>query len=371
MQQFLARLFARLMKSWSWILLIVLTILIKWASWYPVWVEKNYSLGVYPFISKLQRILFGWIPVSVGDLFYAFLVLIIIYKTGRFFKLLFQRKLTRSYFGAGLQQAIFFTLFVYVFFNLLWGLNYNRRGIAHQLGLEVKPYTIADLDTLTTVMKDRINYYAETVTEAQRDSFNRKSRLFSSATEAYSFAKEKFPFLSYPHHSIKPSLFSYLGNYLGFQGYYNPFSGEGQVNTTVPRFLEPFVTTHEIAHQLGYGKENEANFVGFLACRAYPNNAFRYSVYFDMYNYAIGEVYRSLDTALIRKLITGLHPQVIRDKKELREFFSRYNNPVEPIISWGYGNFLRANNQPSGKRSYNEVVGWLIAYYKKFGTDAL
>lgn len=370
MQKFLTRLFSRLMKSWSWVLLIVLTILIKWASWYPGWVEKNYSQGIYPALSRVQRFLFGWVPFSIGDLFYAFLMLIIILKTGRFFKLLFQWRLTRRYFGTGLQQVIFFVLFVYVFFNLFWGLNYNRKGIAEQLELKVNRYSLADLDTLTNVIQERLNQYAAFVTEAQRDSFNRKRRLFQSSTAAYQEVAEQYSFLKYNSPSIKPSLFSYLGNYLGFQGYYNPFSGEGQVNTTVPRFLEPFVTTHEMAHQLGYAKENEANFVGFLACRAYDNNAFRYSVYFDMYSYALGEVYRS-DTALVRAFQEKLHPQVRKDQLELRAFYRKYRNPVEPIIAWGYGHFLKANNQPSGKRSYNEVVAWLIAYYKKFGKAAL
>jgi len=370
LQKFLARLFARLMKSWSWILLILLTILIKWASWYPGWVEQNYSNGVYPVLSRVQRILFGWIPVSVGDLFYAFLVLVIIFKTARFFKLLFRRQLTRSYFGTGLQQAIFFMLFVYVFFNLFWGLNYNRKGIAYKLDMEVKTYSVQDLDTLTSTMVQRINFYAARVSEAQRDSFNRKKTLFNAAAEAYTYAAKQFPFLNYQTKSLKPSLFSYLGNYLGFQGYYNPFSGEGQVNTTIPRFFEPFVATHEIAHLLGFAKENEANFVGFLACRAYPNDAFRYSVYFDMFNYAIGEMFLR-DTALGKKYYTAVHPQVIADRKEWRRFHSRYSNPVEPVISWGYGQFLRANNQPLGKKSYNEVVASLIAYYKKFGIDAL
>lgn len=358
------------MKSWSWVLLIVLTILIKWASWYPGWVEKNYSQGIYPVISKVQRVLFGWIPFSIGDLFYAFLILIILVKTFKFFKLLFTRKLNRKYFVAGLQQAIFFGLFVYVFFNLLWGLNYNRKGIAYQLGLEVRQYTIADLDTLTTIIQERVNKYGDFVTEAQRDSFNRKKILFNSANKAFGVVAKEHSFLKYSSKSIKPSLFSYLGNYLGFQGYYNPFSGEGQVNTTVPRFLEPFVTAHEMAHQLGYGKENEANFVGYLACKSYDNNAFRYSVYYDMYNYALGEVYRR-DTALARAFQQKVHPQVKKDQQEFRDFYRRYRNPIEPIVMWGYGHFLKANNQPAGKRSYNEVVAWLIAYYKKYGTAAL
>ena len=52
-------------------------------------------------------------------------------------------------------------------------------------------------------------------------------------------------------------------------------------------------------------------------------------------------------------------------------FYRKYENPVEPLITWSYGHFLKANNQPAGKQTYNEVVAWLIAYYKKFGVDAL
>lgn len=370
MQQFFARLFARLMKSWSWVLLIVLTILIKWASWYPGWVETNYSRGIYPLMSKIQRFLFGWIPFSMGDIFYAFLILLIIYKTIGLIKAIIKKRVNRKYFVGGLQQVIFFLLFMYVFFNLFWGLNYNRRGIAYQLKLEVKPYTLADLDTLTTVIQQRANYYAGFVTKEQRDSFNKKRILFSTAAEAYVELGKKYPFLKYKVRSVKPSIYSYLGNYLGFQGYYNPFSGEAQVNTTIPHVLEPFVTTHEIAHQLGYAKEMEANFVGFLACRSTESNALRYSVYFDMYNYAVTEVARR-DTALALAFKAKRHPQLVKDVEEYKAFFKRYKNVVQDVIMSGYGEFLKANNQPSGKRSYNEVVAWMIAYYKKFGVDAL
>ena len=370
MQKFLSRLFHQLMKSWSWVLLIVSAIVIKWVSLYPDWVEANYTYGIYPVISKVQRFLFGWIPFSIGDLFYACLITVVLFRAFMFFRLLFQKRLTRKYFASGLQQAIFFFLFVYVFFNLLWGLNYNRRGVAEQLGLTVKKYSLADLDTLTSVIQNRLNEYAVFVTEEQRDSLGKKRRLFKEASKAYQSAAEKFPFLSYHPVSVKPSFFSYLGNYLGFQGYYNPFSGEAQVNTTVPRFLEPFVTAHEIGHQVGYGRENEANFVAFLACRSYPSAGFKYSMYFDVYNYAIREVGRR-DTTMARNFQQKLHPQVIKDIQELRDFFRQYKNPIEPVIMWGYGHFLRANNQPAGKETYNEVVSWLIAYYKKYGVDAL
>ena len=358
------------MKSWSWILLIALAIAIKWVSLYPAWVEVNYTYGIYPLISKLQRLLFGWIPFSIGDLFYGFLMLVIIVRTLQFFRLLFKKRLTRKYFIAGLQQIIFFFLFLYVAFNLLWGLNYNRKGIASQLGLQVKQYSLAELDTLTTVIQQRLNEYAALVNEKQRDSFDKKRNLFEGGKEAYEFVTRQYPFLKYSAKSVKPSLFSYAGNYLGFEGYYNPFSGEAQVNTTVPKFLKPYVTAHEMAHQLGYAKENEANFVGFLACRSYPSVVFRYSEYFDIYNYAIIEMYRR-DSLLVKEYRKKLHPQVIKDINEFIEFLRKHKNPFESVIMWFYGEYLKANNQPAGKQTYDEVIAWLIAYYKKFGTEAL
>jgi hypothetical protein len=108
------------MKAWSWILIIILVITIKFASTQPLWVEENYSNGIYPFISKIQRSIFGWIPFSIGDLFYAFLVLVIILKTVQFIKYIIKKKINRQYLLNGLKQVIFFFLFVIRVF--LWPL---------------------------------------------------------------------------------------------------------------------------------------------------------------------------------------------------------------------------------------------------------
>ena len=364
------RLFARLMKSWSWVLLVIATIAVKWISLYPDWVERNYTYGIYPAISKMQRILFGWIPISIGDIFYGFLILVIILKTFLFFQLLFRKKLSKKYFITGLQQLIFFFLFVYVFFNLLWGLNYNRKGIAAQLHLDVKKFSMADLDSLTTKLQLRLNEYAPFVNQVQRDSLAKKKKLFNETFFAFSEAGKQHSYLKFSPKSIKPSLFSYAGNYLGFQGYYNPFSGEGQVNTTIPRFLEPFVAMHEMAHQAGYAKENEANFVAFLASRNSSSAILLYSLYFNLYSYTIMEIWKR-DSLRAKEFQHQLHPQGVKDFAEMSKFFRKYKNPIEPVINWLYGHYLKANNQQGGKETYNEVVALLVAYYKKYGLETL
>jgi hypothetical protein len=170
--------------------------------------------------------------------------------------------------------------------------------------------------------------------------------------------------------SVKPSLFSYPGLYVGFAGYYNPFTGEAQVNTMDPLFGLPYTTCHEMGHQLGYAKENEANFIGYLAARSSPDPEFRYSVFLDLYIYAIRELYFR-DSVLAKGFKGQLAPGVREDLRELQRFNRRYENPVEPWIWKIYGRYLRANRQPHGIVSYSEVTAWLIAYARKNGRESI
>lgn len=359
------------MKSWSWVLLIILTILIKWISLYPGWVEKNYTYGIYPLISKILRLLFGWIPLSIGDLFYAFLGLVILFRTYRFFRLLFQKKLNRKYFIGAMQELIFLFLLVYVLFNVLWGLNYNRKGVASQLGLNVQNYSVSDLDTLCRSLQVKLNYYAAEVDTLNREEQLRKRKnLFAEAKATFLVAEKRYSFLAYRIQSMKPSLVGFLGRYIGFQGYYNPFSGEGQIKTSIPLFMQPFVVCHEIAHQVGYAKENEANFAGYLACRESASVDFRYSVYYDLYQYAIREM-ALMDTSKARAIDSSIHPLVKRDRREFARYLRKLQNRVAPVMLKMYDRYLRMNNQPKGYRTYNEVVTWLVAYYKKYGVEEL
>jgi hypothetical protein len=199
-----------------------------------------------------------------------------------------------------------------------------------------------------------------------RKELSIKRQLFNESVASYQLTESGFPFLAYRTASLKPSIYSYLGNYLGFSGYYNPFSGEAQVNTTIPAFVQPFVSCHEIGHQLGFAKENEANFAGFLSARGSINPAFRYSVYFDMYSYALSELYRR-DSTGAKQIHQSLDPQVRKDYATMQQFFGRFQNPVEPIIRALYGRYLKANDQPGGLRSYNQVVAMLVAYKRKYG----
>lgn len=356
-------------KKTAWFVLLGLAICIKIFSFFPDAVEKYYALGLYPVISKLQRILFGWLPFSIGDFFYAFIVMWLIYKLYHTVKRLIKRQTNKKYWLHALLQIAFAVVVVYVSFNLLWGLNYNRRGVAYQLELKVQRYSKEDLVQMMQQIVIRLTVL-DSASRVNREFIHRKRNLFEGATEAYDQLAATEPAFTYSFKSVKPSLYSYLGNYLGYTGYYNPFSGEAQVNTTVPLFVQPFTTCHEIGHQLGYAKENEANFAGYLSAKSSKSALFRYSVYFDLYSYSRYYLYAQ-DSVAAKKLDAQLPPGIKSDYRELREFVKKYRNPIEAIIDHLYGQYLKANNQPGGKLTYNEVVAWLVAYYKKYGAAAI
>lgn len=354
----------------KWVLmgsLLLVALIIRIFSANPFNTESYYSNGFYPIISVFFRILFGWIPFSIGDLLYGGIAVWIIWKLTIDFKMLFQNKFTGPIFFKKLMDTLIVFLIIYITFNMLWGINYNRQGIATQLGLKMEKYTAADLKTINGVLLEKVNLNKLAVINGANTTVSSTKQIFDGAANAYLEANKKFPFLNYKSFSVKRSMWGWLGNYLGFNGYYNPFTGEAQVNTTVPEFSQPFTTCHEMAHQLGYAKENEANFVGYLSAVSSKDSAFLYSAYLDLFLYADRNLYE-IDSTASKNYFNLLLPQVKADIIAWRAFNLRHASAVEPVIRWMYGKFLQSNQQPSGMLSYDEVNAFLVAYYKKYGS---
>jgi Protein of unknown function (DUF3810) len=346
-------------------ILLAFALLIRFFSNNSLWVEDYYSNGIYPHISAFLKFFTGLFPFSVGDVLYGLLFLWLIWLLIELIKAIVHKEITIEIFTRGLAKTFIALLTVYIIFNLFWGINYNREGIAYQLGLTEQQYSQEELKDINFLLLQKVNESKAALLRTKEDDSD-CHHLFIGSEEAYTNAAKDYTVINYSTPVVKSTLYGWLGNYLGFSGYYDPFTGEAQVNTTVPYFLQPYTTCHEIAHQLGYAKENEANFVGYLAAAASSDTLFHYSVYLDLFIYANHNLYE-LDSASARSFAKQLLPAVKMDIKEWRAFDRRHKNPVEPVISWLYGKYLESNEQPSGVLTYDEVTGFLIAYHKKFG----
>lgn len=350
------------------VLFIGITLFIKGISLFPFFIEQYYSNGIYKFIAVVERFLFGWIPFSFGDIIYSIAIVVLLFFLIRFFRQLWYVSFKLAFLIQSLKRLLTVALLLYILFNISWGLNYDRVGIAGQLGLKEAVFSKNDLDTIVQLLHSKVNSDAALVNIENRPAGYNAQQLFKQGIAAYDTAVRNFSFLQYRPPSVKSSMFSELLNYMGTQGYYNPFTGEAQVNTSIPVFIQPFIVVHEIAHQAGYGKESEASFVGWLVSRKSLNNSLRYATNLAMYQYAARELFW-LDSNKIKEYDSLLHPLVKKNIAAEHAFYKKYEGRIEWLTSWIYGHYLKANNQPSGNRSYNEVVNWLIAYYKKYGAE--
>lgn len=345
------------------ITLLLFALFIYFISSHHQWIEKYYSTGLFPKLASVLRFTLGSIPFSIGDILYSIVLVTVVWNIVKFIIRLFHPKDSWGKKLAPLVIAGITILFVYVYFYLFWGLNYYRLGIEHQLGLQNGKFEKAELIALNQYLVEQVNHRKEVCLQ-QKDTIMSEQRMFHAAHDGYRELEKTYPFLRYRNSSIKASLFGRLGNYVGFQGYYNPFTGEAQINTRIPNFVQPFVTSHEMAHQIGYASESEANFVGFLAATHSPDTLMQYSAYLDIFLYSIGNL-RAVDSVASKAIAKQLNEGVKRDIRTEREFALKHRTFLQNWTDAFYDFYLRQNRQRKGIASYNEVTGWLVAYRKK------
>jgi len=334
-------------------------VLIKWLSHYPEFIETYYSNGIYPYISKIFRFMLGWLPFSFGDLIYAFGIVFII----RWFFINFTRIKTdtRNWF-IDVFSAV---SVVYFAFHLFWGINYYRLPLYKSLGLK-SDYTTEQLVNVTKkliLISNKI--HAEII---KNDTLPiaipySKSEILKLVPLGYNNLGKHYPNLEYYPKSIKKSLFSLPLTYMGFSGYLNPLTNESQVDALIPVYIFPTTASHEIAHQLGYAAENEANFIGCLAAINHDDIYFKYSGYTFALRFCLNEIYRR-DETLFDSISATANKGILKNYKEMRLFWEAYENPAEPLFKITYGSYLKANKQDKGMESYSYVVALMVNYFE-------
>lgn len=184
----------------------------------PLWIEKYYFNGVYPVICHTLRPVLGFIPFSVGDVLYTVIIFFLLAGAMELVYFLFTAKFKRV--GLLLFRFLIALEIAWLWFYCFWGLNYYRPPAADLLGLKDTSYTIKNVDSVTTMLIDSANAY-----RASLDTFNfhqSNTDIYRHAIEAVKKQSGAGPVFGIISPNIKPSWFSYLLNYMGTSGYYNP-----------------------------------------------------------------------------------------------------------------------------------------------------
>ncbi len=327
---------------------------------FPSFTERIYSRGIYPYIAKVLHLAFGWIPFSMGDVLYTLFIISLVVIIIKHFKKLWQEPLK------AFEKIVSKTISIAFSFFLLWGFNYFRVPLATQLSINTQ-YTEAQLLEATEVCIENANalhkQLASTDTTKVDFRLSQKEIYCIAYENGYPLQKEKISDFK-AIKSVKPSLYSKLLTYMGYSGYLNPFTNEAQVNAKMIGYSTPITVCHEIAHQMGYAAEEEANYLAFLATEKTQNPYFKYSATLFALRYFLNEI-ASVAPDKYEELYAKIRKGIFENYKEVRLFWQQYENKAAPVLKATYDAFLKANKQKEGINSYDLVVGLLIPHYKR------
>jgi hypothetical protein len=354
-------------------LLMALAILVF--SFFPDEVATYFSFGLFQYIGLGLRSLTGGIKMPFGE--YVYLVLIIILIINSILSLYkLKNKINTESLRTNLlrfgKQLTLKLVQLYVVFMLIWGLNYQKSSPAISFDLKMDTsYTAVQLDSLSLDLMKELNQTRQILS----DSIIQKmevDQVFRNSISNYSQLKNRFPQLHVDKPVLKEAAFPSWGDYLGYLAFYQPITGEAIVRTDVPLLTLPYTSCHELAHQMGYASESEANFIAFVVATESSDALLRYSMLLQMFTYCqsehLGFIAKTGNfekwKTIVNRNISMLDPKVIGDRKKIKDFFIQRQHLLLPASTSLYDQFLQWNKQAKGIKSYDEVLLWVLAYNK-------
>lgn len=339
-----------------------------------------YARAVYPALSSVVGFLPSLVRFSVAEWVAAlFLLFCLGYLIFCIRKLVVSKgaRLMVAYRGAMGVVAICST--VYFLFTALCGLNYYRYTFTEHAGYDVEEAEAEpaqrqeELVALTATLADELGQTRALLGD-DADLFDVEpgqfERYAQESVDAMRKLAEQYPALERPLYSPpKPVLASELMSYANIGGMFFPFTMESNINVDNPSFAIPWAMAHELAHQCGFMREDEANFIAYLACKGSDDAMMRYSGYLLAYDNAISAL-RKVDPEAASAIASGLSAAVQRDLAQRAEHWAKYEGPVQDVSNAANDTYLKANNQADGMRSYGRMVDLLLAEQRAEGEGA-
>lgn len=339
----------------SLILYIIMTRSVAFADWF------NGSVGAA--VRSALSLLTSWIPFSTGE------AVILLLPLALFLVLrLAVRRYCGSWRAAFVYVGILFSVVATLFsvFTMGFAAGYRGSALDQKLELDRAPVSAQELYDTAVILIDSINRETEGVGFGEE----RFSVMPYSLTdmnrhlnEAYDLTVDEYDFITHVDSRVKPVLVSEVMSYMHITGVYSFFTGEANINVNFPDYTIPYTAAHEMAHQRGIAREDEANFVAFLVTTRSTDPYIRYCGYLNAYEYVASALYRA-DKELYYKAYAHLNGQVKGEMAAYNDFYDKYRDTTVSQVSGAVNDsYLQSQGTP-GTVSYGMVVDLTVAYYK-------
>ena len=310
-----------------------------------------YARNLYPSIASFLSLFSSKLPFSLGDCWVAVasagLLAYLVYAVYK-----------RLGFVRVLVDVVLFLGFIYVWFYLAWGLNYFREDFYTRTGVPYRPYEETAFREFLDEYIDELNASYLPVIRIDTASVGREVK------DGYDRIAGRFGMIrSEKVKRAKPMLWSGLMSKTGVLGYMEPFFAEFCLNRELLPVQYPQTYAHELSHRLGIASEAEANLYAYLVCSSSEVPEIRFSGYFSLFPYVMGNAAGVLPEEEYKALLKRVRPEIIETYRQKQAYWeARYSRSIGEMQYRFYNFFLKGNRISSGTANYSEVVGLLMAY---------
>ncbi len=254
-------------------------------------------------------------------------------------------------------------LSVYALFCLLWGVYYYADDFAARSGFACEEISVGQLTSVTRYFAELANEYAGEVPRDERGvCASDKADILRRSSGIFAETEKRYPCLAGPPLAAKGILCSRVMSYLDFSGFFFPFTAEANVNLDMPVCDLAATVAHELSHQRGVAKEQEANFTAVLACLDSGDPDYCYSACLLAYTHLGNALYRA-DPEAWEEIFNILDERVLRDLRERKAYWAQFDTPVQKASNTVYEGFLHSYDQTLGLKSYGACVDLLVNRY--------
>ncbi len=324
----------------------------------------GFNRYVSSFVRAILSYLTAWIPFSVAETILLFLPVLIICIV-----VVCIRKIRKDDNAERFLGTMFgVVLLMFSLFTLTTDVAYKTSPIEDKLNMDRREVSASELFDTAQILVQQINNACSDVRFSYMSFSDMPydlDGLSAKLCDAYKAASKKYDFLPALSVRVKPIMLSEPMTYTHISGIYTYFTGEANINMNFPDYTIPYTTAHEMAHQRGVIREDEANFMAFLVCLESDDPYIRYSALLNMYEYVASALY-SADSEKYYDTVSGLDLQVRYEMQAYREFYEKYQHTVVSNVSDSMNDFyLKSQGQAAGSRSYGQVVDLAVAYFRE------
>lgn len=348
------------------ILLIPVAFILTQIAKHNIKFAEFYSTKIYPLFAKIIGFITGISPFSIAEI-----ILIV----GVILLLLYTLLMTiKSVKGKSIKFLKIYIInmsvvvsILYFLFVLFCGMNYYRYEFTAYSGLEIKKSSKQELMKLCESLIEDANRFRKNIKSDENGVAILDDNIYETSKRAqFSFnnVSNRYDVLKGNYSRPKPILFSKAMSYTQITGVFFPFTFESNVNVDIPSYQIPATMCHELVHLRGFMREDEANFLSYLACISSGYDDFAYSGTMLALTYSMNALYSEDYNEFVR-LHKKYSKEVNLDIAYTSNYWKQFETKIAEISHNVNDTYLKANNQVDGVRSYGRMVDLLLAMHRE------